>query len=103
MAAAIQIDGNNPVLLGIPLAIKDNYYTAGVLTTANSYIFETFVPTFDATAVARLKAAGAIILLGRHTDGRLDHRTVERPGPHRSQAHDGPRLALRDHSAHVYA
>lgn len=62
LANAVRITGNNPALLGIPLAIKDNYYTAGVRTTANSYIFESFVPTFDATAVARLKAAGGIVL-----------------------------------------
>ncbi|MGI5148704.1 amidase [Plantactinospora sp. CA-294935] len=49
-------------LHGIPLAIKDNYYTAGVPTTANSYLFQDFVPPFDATAVARLKAGGAIVL-----------------------------------------
>jgi Asp-tRNA(Asn)/Glu-tRNA(Gln) amidotransferase A subunit family amidase len=49
-------------LHGIPLAIKDNYYTAGTPTTANSYIYESFVPDFDATTVARLKAAGAIVL-----------------------------------------
>ncbi|AVT39250.1 amidase [Plantactinospora sp. BB1] len=49
-------------LHGIPLAIKDNYYTAGVPTTANSYLFQDFVPPFDATAVARLKASGAIVL-----------------------------------------
>ena len=62
LAAAVKPSGDNPALLGVPLAIKDNYYTAGVRTTANSYIFETFVPAFDATAVARLKAAGAIVL-----------------------------------------
>ncbi|GAA5057691.1 aspartyl-tRNA(Asn)/glutamyl-tRNA(Gln) amidotransferase subunit A [Thermocatellispora tengchongensis] len=49
-------------LHGIPLAIKDNYFTAGVRTTANSYLFQDFVPAFDATAVAGLKAAGAIVL-----------------------------------------
>lgn len=62
LANAVRITGNNPALLGIPLAIKDNYYTAGVRTTANSYIFQNFVPSFDATAVARLKAAGGIVL-----------------------------------------
>jgi aspartyl-tRNA(Asn)/glutamyl-tRNA(Gln) amidotransferase subunit A len=50
------------VLHGIPLAIKDNYYTAGVTTTANSFIFQDFVPPFDATTVANLRAAGAIVL-----------------------------------------
>ncbi|MEV4539365.1 amidase [Asanoa sp. NPDC049518] len=49
-------------LEGIPLAIKDNYYTAGVHTTANSFLFKDFVPPFDATAVARLKAAGGIVV-----------------------------------------
>ncbi|HEY2982686.1 MAG TPA: amidase, partial [Jatrophihabitantaceae bacterium] len=50
------------VLSGIPLCIKDNYYTAGVTTTANSFIFESFVPPYDATSVARLKAAGGIVI-----------------------------------------
>ena len=49
-------------LHGIPLAIKDNYYTEGVHTTANSFLFKDFVPPFDATAVAGLKAGGAIVL-----------------------------------------
>jgi Asp-tRNA(Asn)/Glu-tRNA(Gln) amidotransferase A subunit family amidase len=49
-------------LHGIPLAIKDLFYTAGVPTTANSFIFRDFVPTFDATVVARLRAEGAIAL-----------------------------------------
>jgi len=50
------------VLSGIPLCIKDNYYTAGVTTTANSFIFESFVPPYDATSVARLKQAGGVII-----------------------------------------
>ncbi|NHC47488.1 amidase [Motilibacter aurantiacus] len=49
-------------LYGIPLAIKDNYFTKGTLTTVNSYIFADFVPPFDATAVARLKLAGGLVL-----------------------------------------
>ncbi len=57
-------------LHGIPLAIKDNYYTAGVRTTANSHIFADFVPSYDAEAWARLKARGAI-LLGKTQMGPL--------------------------------
>ncbi len=57
-------------LHGIPLAIKDNYYTAGVLTTANSHIFADFVPDYDATAWARLRAGGAV-LLGKTQMGPL--------------------------------
>lgn len=49
-------------LAGIPLAIKDNFFTAGVPTTANSHIFADFVPTFDAEAWGRLRAAGAAMV-----------------------------------------
>jgi aspartyl-tRNA(Asn)/glutamyl-tRNA(Gln) amidotransferase subunit A len=49
-------------LHGIPLAIKDNYYTKGIPTTANSFIYEDFVPGFDATTVAKLTSAGGIVL-----------------------------------------
>jgi Asp-tRNA(Asn)/Glu-tRNA(Gln) amidotransferase A subunit family amidase len=58
------------LLHGVPIALKDNYYTAGVRTTANSLIFADFVPDFDATAVARLRGAGAI-LLGKTQMGPL--------------------------------
>ncbi|MDX6281954.1 MAG: hypothetical protein QOH03_3025 [Kribbellaceae bacterium] len=54
--------GRGGALHGIPLAIKDNYYTRGIPTTANSYLFEKFLPPFDATAVRKLKAAGGIVL-----------------------------------------
>jgi len=60
-ASAAANPGAGP-LSGIPLAIKDNCYTAGVPTTANSHIFRDFVPEHDATVVARLKGAGAIVL-----------------------------------------
>ena len=49
-------------LHGIPIGVKDIFYTAGVRTTGGSKIFEKFVPEFDSTAVARLKKAGALIL-----------------------------------------
>jgi aspartyl-tRNA(Asn)/glutamyl-tRNA(Gln) amidotransferase subunit A len=49
-------------LHGVPLAIKDVICTEGVRTTCGSAILETFVPPYDATAVARLKAAGAVSL-----------------------------------------
>lgn len=61
-AAAATRARNVGPLHGIPLGIKDNYYTAGTLTTVNSHIFADFVPDFDATCVARLKAAGGIVL-----------------------------------------
>ncbi|MFV2018191.1 amidase [Micromonospora sp. LOL_023] len=49
-------------LHGIPLAIKDNYFTEGVLTTASSYLFQDFVPPYDATSVAKLTVQGGIVL-----------------------------------------
>ena len=49
-------------LTGVPVAIKDNLCTRGVRTTASSRMLESFVPPYDATAVSRLEAAGAIVV-----------------------------------------
>ncbi|MFN8498382.1 MAG: amidase [Anaerolineae bacterium] len=49
-------------LHGIPIALKDLFDVAGVPTTAGSAFFLDNVPTQDAPSVARLKAAGAVIL-----------------------------------------
>lgn len=57
-----------PALLGIPLAIKDVLCTAGIPTTCGSRILEGFVPPYDATAVARLKDAGCVVLGKTNTD-----------------------------------
>src|SRR3954452_6362176 len=51
-----------PPLGGVPLAIKDVMVTQGVRTTAGSKILANYIPPYDATAVARLEAAGAVIL-----------------------------------------
>ena len=51
-----------PPLAGVPIAIKDVMVTRGVRTTAGSKILENFVPPYDCTAVARLEAAGAVVL-----------------------------------------
>ncbi len=71
-AAARAADANpGPGLLhGVPLAIKDNYFTAGVRTTANSHIFADFVPAYDAEAWARLKGQGGL-LVGKTQMGPL--------------------------------
>jgi aspartyl-tRNA(Asn)/glutamyl-tRNA(Gln) amidotransferase subunit A len=49
-------------LHGVPIALKDNIDTAGIRTTAGSAVFEDRVPADDAPVVARLKAAGAVII-----------------------------------------
>ena len=50
------------LLHGVPLTIKDTIETAGLRTTSGSTVRQDYVPSADAPAVARLKAAGAIIL-----------------------------------------
>ncbi len=49
-------------LAGVPVAIKDNLCTEGMLTTCSSKILENFVPTFTAEAVLNLEKAGAVII-----------------------------------------
>lgn len=49
-------------LAGVPVAVKDNMCTKGLLTTCSSKILENFVPTYTAEAVLNLEKAGAVIL-----------------------------------------
>ncbi len=49
-------------LAGVPVAVKDNMCTKGLLTTCSSHILNNFVPTFSAQAVTNLEEAGAVIL-----------------------------------------
>ena len=49
-------------LAGVPVAIKDNMCTKGLLTTCSSKILYNFVPTYTAEAVLNLEKAGAVIL-----------------------------------------
>lgn len=49
-------------LAGVPVAIKDNMCTEGMLTTCSSKILENFVPQFSSEAVIKLKEAGAVII-----------------------------------------
>ncbi len=49
-------------LHGVPFTVKDSFDTAGVLTQRGSPIFAGRIPDTDATAVARMKRAGAILL-----------------------------------------
>ena len=49
-------------LAGVPVAIKDNMCTEGLLTTCSSKILYNYIPTYSAEAVKRLEAAGAVIV-----------------------------------------
>lgn len=49
-------------LAGVPVAIKDNMCTEGMLTTCASKMLEHFIPTFSAEAVLNLERAGAVII-----------------------------------------
>jgi aspartyl-tRNA(Asn)/glutamyl-tRNA(Gln) amidotransferase subunit A len=49
-------------LAGVPIALKDNLCVRGMRTTASSKILDKFVPPYDATVVARLESAGAVIV-----------------------------------------
>ena len=63
-AAAVDAhpDRSSLPLAGVPVALKDNLCTRGIRTTASSKILEEFVPPYSATAVARLEAAGAVLV-----------------------------------------
>jgi aspartyl-tRNA(Asn)/glutamyl-tRNA(Gln) amidotransferase subunit A len=60
--AGISHGATLPPLAGVPVAIKDVLSTRGVRTTCGSRILENYVPAYDATAIERLEAAGAVIL-----------------------------------------
>jgi len=71
-------------LHGIPVLVKDNYDAAGLQTTAGSSALIGWVPTKDSTVVARLRAAGAIILakttMSEWARGGLDNINSVLPG-----------------------
>ena len=47
---------------GIPYALKDNFSTTGILTTASSNILKDYVPVYDATVYKKLKSAGGVLV-----------------------------------------
>ena len=59
MAASGSLSGP---LCGVPVVVKDQVETAGIMTTFGSIALDGYIPDTDATAIAKLRAAGAIIL-----------------------------------------
>ena len=58
--AAVAAGRDPGPLAGVPIAIKDNLCTDGVATTCSSKMLEGWVPPYDATAIERVRAAGAV-------------------------------------------
>ncbi|MCH5161584.1 MAG: Asp-tRNA(Asn)/Glu-tRNA(Gln) amidotransferase subunit GatA [Clostridiales bacterium] len=61
-ADARRKNGEKGVLLGVPVAVKDNISTLGIKTTCASEFLNNYIPPFDAFVVKQLKKAGAVIV-----------------------------------------
>ena len=53
---------SNSLIAGIPYALKDNFSTKGILSTASSNILKDYVPVYDSTVYKKLKEAGAVLV-----------------------------------------
>ncbi len=58
----LEYNSSNSLLDKVPYALKDNFSTRGILTTASSNILKDYVPVYDATIYKKLKEAGAILI-----------------------------------------
>src|SRR3989339_2046543 len=73
----IKEKGINRPLLGIPFAIKDNFLTVGIETTASSNILKGFMPQYESSVTQKLLDAGAIFLGKTNMDSFAHGRSTE--------------------------
>jgi Asp-tRNA(Asn)/Glu-tRNA(Gln) amidotransferase A subunit family amidase len=90
--AALMRGDNVGALHGVPVTIKDTIETAGLRSTSGSVVRQDYVPQTDAPAVARLKAAGAIVLGKTNAAEMAMDYTADNPVFGRTNHHLNPAL-----------